>query len=82
MDIQTYDEIDVEKSKWSSKGRNVIFNLIKKKPGPFWPRLTKDEKKEQTIKSDWSKWADEDEDEKKPGAEWDNEAMNGIICLH
>ena len=45
-----YEEIDVEKSKWSTAGRNVIFNLAKKKIGPFWPRLVKEEKRDPMIK--------------------------------
>ena len=46
-----FDEIDVEKSKWSAKGRNAIFNIVKKKSGAFWPRLLKDTKKDQSIKA-------------------------------
>ena len=49
-DIVMFDEIDVEKSKWSAKGRNTIFNIAKKKTGTFWPRLLKDSKKDPTIK--------------------------------
>lgn len=45
-----FDEIDVEKSKWSAKGRNAIFNIVKKKGGAFWSRLLKDPKKDQSIK--------------------------------
>ncbi len=50
VDIQMFDEIDVENTKWNSKGRYVIFNIVKKKTGTFWPRLLKDTKKEATIK--------------------------------
>lgn len=57
----------------------MIFNIAKKKTGPFWPRLIKDDKKEHTINSDWVKWMDEDDEEKKPGAEWDPDSMNGIL---
>ena len=44
-----FDEPDVEKSKWNSKGRFTIFNIAKKKTGIFWPRLLKDTKKDSTI---------------------------------
>ncbi len=44
-----FDEIDVDKSKWSAAGRNVIFSIVKKKAGPFWPRLLKDDKKDPSI---------------------------------
>ena len=75
-----HGEIDVEKSKWSAKGRNTIFNIAKKAVGPFWPRLLKDAKKDPTIKADWDKWTDEDEEEKKPaGGEWDPNKMDGIF---
>eukprot|EP00831_Metopus_contortus_P065713 TRINITY_DN5867_c0_g1_i4.p1 TRINITY_DN5867_c0_g1~~TRINITY_DN5867_c0_g1_i4.p1 ORF type:complete len:192 (-),score=54.54 TRINITY_DN5867_c0_g1_i4:51-626(-) len=73
-----FGELDIEKSKWNTKGRSVIFNLVKKESGPFWPRLLKDEKKDQTIKADWDKWIDEDEEEKKVEGDWDPEKMNDI----
>lgn len=79
--FQLFDEIDTEKSKWSTKGRNVKFNIVKKKVGPFWPRLIKDEKKESTIKADWDKWIDEDEEEKKPEPGWDPDSMQGNKTL-
>lgn len=41
----------MEKSKWNAKGRNTIFSLAKKTSGPFWPRLTKDTKKDPNIKA-------------------------------
>ena len=44
------DEVDVEKSKWNAKGRNIIFNIAKKKTGTFWSRLLKDTKKDPMIK--------------------------------
>lgn len=69
------------------KGRNVIFNLLKKKTGTFWPFLTKEKKKDPLItvlfqysifKVDWNKWIDEDEEEKKLDAPWDPDKMEGI----
>lgn len=45
-----FDEIDVDKSKWSANGRNVLINIAKKKAG-FWTRITKDTKKDPTIKA-------------------------------
>ena len=88
VDITMFDELDVEKSKWNSKGRFTIFNIAKKKTGTFWPRLLKDTKKDATIKvimqipvfqADWDKWIDEDEEEKKTGEEWNPDKMNGIF---
>jgi len=42
-------------------GREYYFELKKKDPGPFWPRLLKDSKKHQNIKVDFSRWRDESE---------------------
>ena len=50
FDLELNGEIDVDKSKWNAKGRNTIFNLAKKNPGPFWPYITKDGKKDPNIK--------------------------------
>ena len=56
----------------------MIFNIVKKKAGAFWPRLLKSDKKEPTVKADWDKWIDEDEEEKKPAPGWDPESMEGM----
>eukprot|EP00826_Nyctotherus_ovalis_P054231 TRINITY_DN7090_c0_g2_i10.p1 TRINITY_DN7090_c0_g2~~TRINITY_DN7090_c0_g2_i10.p1 ORF type:complete len:206 (+),score=70.26 TRINITY_DN7090_c0_g2_i10:100-717(+) len=75
FDIELHGELDIDKSKWNAKGRNTIFTLVKKNPGPFWPFLTKDSKKDPNIKADWSKWIDEDDEEKKPEGNWDPDNM-------
>lgn len=50
-------------------GREYFFELKKKDPGPFWPRLLKDSKKHQNIKVDFSRWKDEsDSDDDYTGA--------------
>ena len=44
--------------------RALIFNLRKKDlEHEYWPRLTKDKVKSTYIKTDFSKWVDEDEQE-------------------
>ena len=81
FDIVLFDEVDVEQSKWNTKGRNIILNIVKKNTeAEHWPRLTKDKIKNQHIQIDWSKWVDEDEeDEAKPmGNEWDEGNMNNF----
>ena len=50
LDIELFDELNIDKSKWKAKGRQVIFNLVKKKPGIFWPRLLKNLKIDTNIK--------------------------------
>jgi hypothetical protein len=81
FDIQLFAEVDVEQSKWNTKGRNIILNIVKKDASAdHWPRLTKDKVKNQHIQIDWSKWVDEDEeDEAKPvGEDWDGANMNNF----
>ena len=51
LENQLFGEVDVENSKWNTKGRNTIVNVAKKEAGgEYWPRLTKSDKKDQTIK--------------------------------
>lgn len=81
FEIQLFDEVDVDQSKWNTKGRNIILNIAKKNTdAEHWPRLTKDKIKNSHIQIDWSKWVDEDEeDEAKPvGEDWDAENMNAF----
>ena len=81
FDLQLFDEVDMEQSKWNTKGRNIILNIGKKNTeAEHWPRLTKDKIKNSHIQIDWSKWVDEDEeDEQKPmGEEWDQNNMNNF----
>jgi len=30
FDMDLFDEVDVENSKWNTKGRNTILNIVKK----------------------------------------------------
>ena len=46
FDIQLFEEVDMEASKWNTKGRNIILNIVKKnQEQEYWPRLTKDKVK-------------------------------------
>jgi len=55
-------EIDPEDSKYQTTGREIIFVLQKKEESTgFWPRLLKDSKKVHYLKTDFSKWRDEDD---------------------
>merc|ERR1712032_1322843 len=73
MDLQCFEAIIKEDSKWNVKGRNVIINLAKKdqtQTEEWWPRITKDKIKNQLITIDWSRWKepdDEDEEDQKKG---------------
>ncbi|KAI5858044.1 HSP20-like chaperone [Tricharina praecox] len=62
LDLEFYAEIDEKLSKTHHSGRGVEFVLRKKEiKAEFWPRLAKEPKKLQFIKTDFNKWVDEDE---------------------
>ncbi|XP_058794965.1 prostaglandin E synthase 3 [Phymastichus coffea] len=65
--INLYKEIDPDKTVQSPKGRNFELVLYKKESGPFWPRLTQENKKFHWLKSDFNKWQDEDESDEEAG---------------
>ena len=67
FDMELFAAVDKEESRWNTKGRNVIFNLVKKeKDEEYWPRLSKDKTKNSRITIDWAKWVDEDEEDEQP----------------
>jgi len=77
FDIELYDEISKEESKYTLESRNIFLNLKKKTSGPYWPRLLKDEKKYHWIEVDWMYFAEEDEEDEatnpmKPGQGFDD----------
>ena len=42
FDMELFGEVNVEESKWNTKGRNIIVNITKKdQEAEYWPRLTK-----------------------------------------
>ena len=77
FDIELYDEIVKDESKYTLDSRNIFLNLKKKTSGPYWPRLLKDEKKYHWIEVDWMYFAEEDEEDEatqpmKPGQDFDD----------
>ncbi len=71
FDIELYDEIDKENSKYTLDARNIFLKLKKKTEGPYWPRLTTDKVKYHWIEIDWVYFTEEDEEEeaKEPNFE-------------
>ncbi|GAB0147255.1 heat shock protein 90-binding cochaperone Sba1 homeolog p [Epichloe bromicola] len=62
--IELYEEIDTDHTKTLHTSRSVQLTLRKKKVAQeYWPRLTKDSKKNASIKTDFDKWVDEDSQE-------------------
>jgi prostaglandin-E synthase len=64
FNFEFFDEIDPEKSKQHLTGRSLFFLIQKSKEG-WWPRLLKDKSKPHFLKTDFSKWKDEDEEEEE-----------------
>ena len=63
FEIELFDEVLKEESKYNLEGRNVFLNIKKKKEGPYWERLTKDSVKRHWIETDWVYYTEEDEEE-------------------
>ncbi|KAF8203763.1 HSP20-like chaperone [Pholiota molesta] len=62
FDLELFKEVVPEKSKSSLTSRSLSLVLLKKdKQSEYWPRLTKEKVKNAFIKTDFSKWVDEDE---------------------
>ena len=77
FELEFYEEILKEGSKYTLDARNVFLNLQKKNPGPYWPRLIKDKKKYHWIEVDWFYFTEEDEEDKskqpiKSGQDFDD----------
>ena len=77
FDMELYDEISKDESKYTLESRNILLNLKKKTSGPYWPRVLKDEKKYHWIEEDWMYFTEEDEEDEatnpnKPGQGFDD----------
>ncbi|KAI1376017.1 HSP20-like chaperone [Hypoxylon crocopeplum] len=67
LDLTFYAEIDPAESKVHHTARNVELKLRKKELNDeYWPRLLKESKKVQFLKTDFDKWVDEDEQNEAP----------------
>ncbi|RKO92626.1 HSP20-like chaperone, partial [Blyttiomyces helicus] len=65
LDLAFHKEVNPEASKQSVTARNITFVIAKKEVGqPYWPRLLSPlAGKPHYLKTDFSKWRDEDDDE-------------------
>ncbi|KAI2463208.1 HSP20-like chaperone [Annulohypoxylon bovei var. microspora] len=67
LELTFYAEIDPAESKTHHTARNVELKLRKKELNDeYWPRLLKESKKVQFLKTDFDKWVDEDEQNEAP----------------
>ena len=78
FEIELYDEIDTENSKYTLDTRNIFLNLKKKKSGDYWPRLTFDKVKFHWIEIDWNYFVDEDEEEEAKEPNFEGKNLNEI----
>ncbi|KAF8876220.1 HSP20-like chaperone [Mucidula mucida] len=64
FDLDFFSEIDTEHSVKKFTSRSLSFVLRKKElKEEYWPRLTKEKVRNAFLKTDFSKWVDEDEQE-------------------
>ncbi|KAH8677306.1 HSP20-like chaperone [Xylariales sp. PMI_506] len=73
LNLEFYAEIDPAESKINHTSRNVEIKLRKKElKEEYWPRLLKEAKKVQFLKTDFDKWVDEDEQNEAPEDDFSN----------
>ncbi|KAK9473448.1 HSP20-like chaperone [Dipodascopsis tothii] len=78
IELEFFDEIDVDNSTHSHSGRGVYFVLRKKEAKEeYWPRLLKDKRKYHFLKTDFDRWVDEDE-QQEAAADDDFGGMGGM----
>ena len=63
FDIEFFDEIVKEESKYTLESRHIFLNLKKKNVGFYWPRLLKDKNKYHWIEIDWMYYSEEGEED-------------------
>ena len=74
LNIELFNEIVVEESKYLVRPRGIEIILKKKDANVWWTRLAKTNKKLHYISVDWDKWIDEDDEpDEKPAFNWDQE---------
>lgn len=72
IEFNLFDQVDVNESKVHVGSRNILY-LVKKAESKWWSRLLKQEGKSPIfLKVDWDKWVDEDEEEDKSDAGFDD----------
>lgn len=68
FEIEFFDEVNKEESKYTLDSRNTFLNIKKKTAGPYWDRLTKDTTKYPWIQVDWAYFTEEDEEDEAAAA--------------
>ncbi|QRW05777.1 heat shock protein HSP20-like chaperone [Ceratobasidium sp. AG-Ba] len=79
FELPLFGEVIPEESKHSLTTRHLVAVLRKKENKlEYWPRLTKEKIRYQYIKTDFSKWVDEDEQDGDKAALDDDLDMGGM----
>merc|ERR1712156_887314 len=65
VEMEFFKDIDVEKTKYAVRPREVSFVLEKVEEGPYWDRLLATKVKQHWLKIDFKNWKDEDDDEEE-----------------
>lgn len=78
FEIELYDEVLKEESKYNLDARTIFLNLKKKTEGPYWPRLLKENLKYQWIQVDWVYYVDEDEEEEAKQPNFDGQDFGNL----
>lgn len=61
VQLELYAAVDAVNYKRVASGPSITFYFRKESAGPYWPRLTKSNAKLHFVKTDFSRWKDEDE---------------------
>jgi prostaglandin-E synthase len=82
FEIELYDEVLKEESKFSLDSRNIFLNIKKKTKSTYWPRLQKESGKLNWVGIDWKYYIDEDdEDEDSAGPNFGNEHSKKFLNI-
>lgn len=65
FEIELFEEVDKEQSKYTLDSRNIFLNIQKTVRGPYWPRLTKNTQKLSYLGPDWRYYIDEDDEDEE-----------------
>ncbi|XP_071493666.1 uncharacterized protein [Diadema antillarum] len=79
LEFEFHKDISPKTSKYKIQGRHIDMLVKKKESGPYWPRLTKESKKQHWLRTDFSRWKDEDESDDEFGG-GDDRGLNEMLA--
>jgi len=75
VEMEFFKNIDVEKSRYAVRPREVSFLLEKVEEGPYWDRLLQTKLKQPWLRVDFKNWKDEDDEDEEGQGGQDLEEM-------